>query len=306
MKKLAFILLFFPIIGFGQDINLDKLIFSNGDSIYGKVIEIGLDNITYQHKNESANNIAKKTEIAKIIYSSGRIEIFEGQKKIDTKVERDEYRKRQLALTMERQKRQFLLRKEEKKNEIGFVIGPNWSRRNRDFIPSEWSSAVSGGISFKYHFPGIFSFSTGAFYERKNSEDPNILYTDIIGNLIGEAIVKQSFDYLTIPILFPLSFGKKTKFFLNSGLSFSYIMNTVLTELSYGDELVLNNNNDIRDLYSFGERLDLGYVVGTGCVFLVTDKLSANIEIRYTGGLSEYLHGKNQSANLLLGMSYKY
>jgi len=304
MKKLAFILLFFPFIGFGQDINLDKLIFSNGDSIYGKVIEIGLDNITYQYKNESANNIAKKTEIAKIIYSSGRIEIFEGQKKLETKVERDEYRKRQLALTMERQKRQLLLRKEEKKNEIGFVIGPNWSRRDRDLIPTEWSLAVSGGISFKYHFPGIFSISTGAFYERKNSEN-HVSYTDVIGNVIGVGILKQSFDYLTIPILFPLSFGKKTKFFLNSGLSFSYIMNTVLAELSYGDELVLYNN-DIRDFYSFGERLDLGYVVGTGCVFLVTDKLSANIEIRYTGGLSEYLHGKNQSANLLLGMSYKY
>ena len=62
-------------IGFGQ---VDKIIFSSGDTIYGKVIEVGVNNITYQHKNEITNNVTKKRDIAKVIYSSGRIETFDG------------------------------------------------------------------------------------------------------------------------------------------------------------------------------------------------------------------------------------
>ena len=54
MKKLLLILLFLPIIGFGQ---VDNLIFISGDTIYGKVIEVGVNDITYQHKGEITNNV---------------------------------------------------------------------------------------------------------------------------------------------------------------------------------------------------------------------------------------------------------
>ena len=47
-------LLFLPIIGFGQ---VDNLIFISGDTIYGKVIEVGVNDITYQHKGEITNNV---------------------------------------------------------------------------------------------------------------------------------------------------------------------------------------------------------------------------------------------------------
>ncbi|MDB4250922.1 outer membrane beta-barrel protein [Flavobacteriales bacterium] len=75
MKKLLLILLCLPMIGFGQ---IDKLIFSSGDTIYGKVIEVGVNDITYQHKDETTNNVTRKRELVKIIYSSGRTETFEG------------------------------------------------------------------------------------------------------------------------------------------------------------------------------------------------------------------------------------
>ena len=77
MKKLLLVLLCLPMIGFGQD---DKIIFSSGDTIIGKVIEVGVNDITYQHKGETTNNIIKKRELAKVIYSSGRIETFQGLK----------------------------------------------------------------------------------------------------------------------------------------------------------------------------------------------------------------------------------
>ena len=75
MKNLLLILLCVPMIGFGQD---DKIIFCSGDTIYVKVIEVGVNDITYQHKDETTNNVTKKRELVKIIYSSGRTETFEG------------------------------------------------------------------------------------------------------------------------------------------------------------------------------------------------------------------------------------
>jgi len=83
LKKLLLILLCLPFIGFGQDSKLDEIVFSNGDTIFGKVIEVGVNDITYQHKGETTNNISKKRDIAKVIYSSGRVQIFDGLKVIE-------------------------------------------------------------------------------------------------------------------------------------------------------------------------------------------------------------------------------
>jgi len=83
MRKLLLILLCLPMIGFGQD---DRLIFSSGDTIYGKVIEVGVNDITYQHKDETTNNVTKKRELAKVIYSSGRIETFQGLGILESKI----------------------------------------------------------------------------------------------------------------------------------------------------------------------------------------------------------------------------
>ena len=86
MKKLLLILLCIPMIGFGQDSELDKLIFISGDTIYGNVIEVGVNKITYRHKGEATNNIVLSIKVAKIIYSSGREQIFKGLKKLETQI----------------------------------------------------------------------------------------------------------------------------------------------------------------------------------------------------------------------------
>ena len=70
-------------IGLGQDTKLDEIVFSNGDTIFGKVIEVGVNDITYQHKGETTNNISKKRDIAKVIYSSGRVQTFDGLKVLE-------------------------------------------------------------------------------------------------------------------------------------------------------------------------------------------------------------------------------
>ena len=85
MKKLLLILLCLPVIGFGQDDKLDEIVFSNGDTIYGNVIEVGVNNITYRYKGEITNNISKNRDIVKIKYASGRVQNFDGFKVIEKK-----------------------------------------------------------------------------------------------------------------------------------------------------------------------------------------------------------------------------
>ena len=76
-------------IGWSQDISFDEIIFSNGDTIYGDVIEVGVNEIRYKHTGESTNNIIKTRKVAKIIYASGREAIFKGDKILKKRIEKD-------------------------------------------------------------------------------------------------------------------------------------------------------------------------------------------------------------------------
>jgi len=76
MKKLLLILLCLPMIGFGQDNKLDEIIFLNGDTIYGNVIEIGIKEVIYKYKNENANIVARIAAIEKIKFNSGRTQVY--------------------------------------------------------------------------------------------------------------------------------------------------------------------------------------------------------------------------------------
>ena len=63
MKKLLLLLLCVPLLGFVQDEKLDKIIFTNGDTINGSIIEVGVNDIKYRHKGEGVNYVSKKTKV---------------------------------------------------------------------------------------------------------------------------------------------------------------------------------------------------------------------------------------------------
>ena len=111
-------------IGFGQD---DKIIFSSGDTIYGKVIEVGVNDITYQHKGETTNNVIKKRELAKVIYSSSRIEGFEGLNRLKSKIEKEQKKE---------ERKKIITKKREKRIEKGIV--------------NKWSFKFGGNMLFPF------------------------------------------------------------------------------------------------------------------------------------------------------------
>jgi len=74
MKKLLLIVLCLPMIGFGQYDKLDEIIFLNGDTIYGNVIEIGIKEVIY--KNENVNIVTRISSVEKIKFTSGRTLVY--------------------------------------------------------------------------------------------------------------------------------------------------------------------------------------------------------------------------------------
>jgi opacity protein-like surface antigen len=127
MKKLLLILLCLPMIGFGQS---DKLIFSSGDTIYGKVIEVGVNEITYQHKGETQIMSLKKRELAKVIYTSGRIETFQGLSILESKIEREENDK--LYLQQKEENKKIKIQKRE--DRIIYFRELNESKSKNNFV----------------------------------------------------------------------------------------------------------------------------------------------------------------------------
>jgi len=309
MKKLILILLCLPMIGFGQ---FDKIIFSSGDTIYGQVIEVGVNDITYQHKGETTNNVIKKRELAKVIYTSGRVETFQGLKVLEVKIAKEENDKLYI------QQKEELLRgwkrtESLKSFEIGFEFGPSHtSLKGNDIVDNNPNkkSTIAGGISFQYNFPKIFSIKTSISYDRKGLKGETITFTDILGNVIGVYEQTQDFDYLTIPILARFSYGKRIKFFFNTGPYFSYLMKSSLIGQRAGDGMWVDNYDNIKDFKKF----DMGLILGSGCVFLINDKLLMTFEVRDNIGLYNidntklplYNNAKlmNQSVNFLFGISY--
>ena len=300
MKKLLLILLCLPMIGFGQD---DKIIFSSGDTIYGKVIEVGVNDITYQHKGETTNNISKKRELAKVIYSSGREETFDGLRVLESKKENE--------------KKQQIQKNYKKSFEIGLVLGPTLNTYSRATYPYEGVLGYNAGLTFKHNFSPLFSLKYNLQYQKKGAK-LNDVY-------------EQHLGYLSLPFVAQFLFGNNIKFYANSGLYLSYLIDGHThidwTDLTFGDMIdpqygfIYPTSEDQAidsptksDLNLSGyNRLDFGPVFGIGTSFKINQQIIITFELSSHLGLvpiySNYsLNNSNGVFNRsylgLIGVSY--
>jgi hypothetical protein len=278
-----------PLIGFGQDNKLDEIIFSNGDTIYCNIIEIGVNKITYKYKGESLNNIIKHSEVAKISYASGRVQTFDGLNIL--KREEDIQKRKQHRIE---KRNEHIRSQKDSPFKFGLEIGPSITsvRIYRDgelldFLTNQ-TRRFSGGLSFEYSLEKNFSIRTNILYERKAALD-SITFTDPVGNIIGAHLYGYNYDYLTIPILAKYSFGSINKFFVNTGPYFSYLMKGSFTYGGGGqsaggiellDEVVTNRFN----------RFDFGLTFGFGGELKILEKLLLTIEPRYNLGLTNIIN----------------
>ena len=167
----------------------------------------------------------------------------------------------------------------------------------------DYGLGYAGNISLRYNLSDHFSISSGLTFEQRNSTD-EINALDSIGNPAFNFTIKQSFNFVQIPVLFRAEIGKNVKYFLNAGPYFSYLANQT--------QLALDNNEGTSTVQNYSDhykRFVAGLSVGLGVCIPVSDKTNISLELRSNTDLSNMskLDGataKTSSALMLFGINY--
>src|SRR5690554_2721810 len=194
------------------------------------------------------------------------------------------------------------------KFEIGIEGGPSiMSLRGNEAIDSlhETTTRFSGGLFLQFNFNKNLSLRTNIAFERKGSE-ATIRGFDFFGNWVDEEDVKVNYDYLTMPILARVTFGKRVKYFVNAGPYFGYVLKQNMVIKS---SIAPTRNEDGT---SMSKRYDIGFSTGLGASVPILSNVSLSFEVRNNLGLINtssvevYNDGtvKTNSTNFLIGISY--
>ena len=193
---------------------------------------------------------------------------------------------------------------------VGFEGGPSLiSLYGNDVVESykDLSFGFSCGLTFQYNFSKLISLRTNILFERKGLSTKKQA-TDEYGNPFGELTFHSNFNYLTLPLLGKLTFGKKIKFYVNAGPYLGYLLKQKdITEAFNEYPKTESDNTD-----NF-ERLDFGVTTGLGMNFSIHENLLLSVEIRNNLGLPNISslpivndgRIKTNSTNLLIGIAYR-
>lgn len=154
-------------------------------------------------------------------------------------------------------------------------------------ITEDYASKLGADIAFVADFRmGLISISPEFHWLQKGGK------VEDLNGTVGE--VSRTFNYLEIPVLAKLNFGKKAGFFLFAGPSFGYLLNGT-------DKDMDGQTNDI-DL-DFYKRTEFGAHVGGG-IGLGPVK----VDVRYIFGLTDIFDSSQdiQITNSSLGAGVSF
>jgi len=195
---------------------------------------------------------------------------------------------------------------QEHKLELGLEGGPNQSGVSGKGLPFE----VGPSYNYSFGFAGQYNISdqffikasinnelkgfsqTFAYVTNPKSPEPFDTYKDYTG-----------LQYITIPIMAKLSFGSKSKFFVNAGPYFGFRVGTQ-AKISYPDTTgnLHTSSEGVNNLY---KTIDFGASMGLGLEMPISEYLIVNFEARYNAGLvnidnTYFYNFRNESADLLI------
>jgi hypothetical protein len=193
--------------------------------------------------------------------------------------------------------------------DAGLELGPGVSTLRGNFwVESMHAPQIgfSGGVFIQKNVSNLISFRAALLYERKGSSFTAPL-TDDQGNSLGDMKTNFNFDYLTVPVLFRTTVGKKVRFFANAGPYFSYLLKQAV--VSKGDQMKTLKQTDTQGY----KRFDMGITAGIGLSFPVCGIMNMNVELRNNTGLVNVSNRPmsyngtlmHNSTNLLVGVSYR-
>nr|NQU89815.1 PorT family protein [Bacteroidota bacterium] len=192
---------------------------------------------------------------------------------------------------------------------IGGKVGLNMAKFSGDDKPDDQKSfmGLSIGIFGNYQVNDMFSLQGELNYEKKGGAVKDATETDGVETMKTSGF-KFPLGYLNIPVLAKVTFGEGTKFYLNLGPTFGFLLsarmkgsveytNTTHPELNHSEDL----DDDLKDSF---KGFDFGVLVGAGAIIPVNEQISAIADIRYNKGLSKLdSDGESKMYNSVFGVN---
>ena len=136
---------------------------------------------------------------------------------------------------------------------------------------------LSAGINLEYILSPALSVKTGLCYERRGYRNDHI-----IGAPIKDLTINN--DYLLTPLLVSLSTKGVTKFYVNGGVFFGFLLSSTRVIGFYGDQ-----DEEIRDVNEKARKYDFGLSFGCGVMRPIGSRIILNIGLRDNFGFdTEY------------------
>lgn len=164
----------------------------------------------------------------------------------------------------------------------------------------------SGGLFFQYGFKKTFSIRTGGYFDLKG----NAYKFDMPqpSGTTTKARIRNEFNYVSVPLLFRFSFGKKLKVFVDAGPYGAYLLKQTIVFPDVKGVPVPGGKFDNTSSY---KRTEFGVAEGVGISYAF-DRMLLTIEMRNNLGLTDINNGaaaknttiQTNATNILFGVAY--
>ena len=201
-------------------------------------------------------------------------------------------------------------------SEIGIEVGPSITKLDSKPYDKHYHLVRIGyyiGLSYQYNFSKNISLRTGLAFEQKGFSSNNFRsFPDTNGILINEWYrIKETFSYMTLPVLFRYNFGKK-KYFINAGPYVGFLLSH-----KYEREKGIKFPAQTEQGTNGFNKIDFGISAGAGFNFPIRSNLKGSLEIRHNAGLYSVLDSTKaayygtsfgpftSATNLLIGLTLR-
>lgn len=192
---------------------------------------------------------------------------------------------------------------------VGIEGGPSlifFHGKNHVDESYEPTTGYAGGLSFQSGFSENISLGMDVLYERKGSV-MQIKHTYINGVSAPDTTVHINADYITLPLMGHISFGKKMHFYINLGPYFGFLVQGTSRKQTFNPATNTEQNYTNR-LQNF----DVGMTGGFGIRIPLREDLAFSSELRHNLGVHNLVRThpdasesmKTSSTNFLVGIVY--
>jgi opacity protein-like surface antigen len=200
---------------------------------------------------------------------------------------------------------------------IGLEAGPNWSDIPNWYGSGFFLPGISAGLTGEYAVTNKISIKSGLLFQQKGHYTYQNA-TDSIGMPISGNYFESTYrlNYLVLPVYGKLYLGNKTKFFVELGPYFGYLLDASF-KMVYHRNSQPDQVNTESQTTKFN-RADVGASLGAGISIPVKSRFAIDLGLRYDQGILNINPNttpgpgdlqppvlRNISINFLAGIKYK-